>query len=546
MARDKVWQNLCEHKKQIADLKIKEEFVRDAKRYERFSLQVHDLFLDYSKQLVLPETMSLLCRLAEESEVFHKIEDMFQGKLINTTEQRAVLHTALRDDSDIPLFVEGVNVREQISAALRRIQQCVEAVRNGQWLGCSNKHIKAVVNIGIGGSDLGPAMATYALTPYTSKRLQYYFVSNIDGTSILDTLRQLDPETTLFIIASKTFTTQETLCNAKAAKDWLLKKVANPSEAILRHFIAVTAKPERALEFGIAQDNIYPFWDWVGGRFSLWSAIGLSIALAIGMDNFKQFLAGACAMDKHFRYAPYAQNMPIVLALLGIWNINFQQCNSQAIIPYEQYLQLFPSYLQQLEMESNGKCVKIDGEAVAYNTVPIIWGAVGTNGQHAFHQLLMQGTQKVSVDFIAALQSHNPVGEHHLLLLANCFAQSQALMCGKNEGEVIDELVAQGLSLQQAKLLAPHKIIAGNVPSSMILMTKLTPFNLGALLALYEHKVFVQGVIWQINSFDQWGVELGKQLAGSIAPKLRDPDADVSDLDASTRGLLEKYQRLKS
>lgn len=542
MKKAKFWKVLSEHKKQIADLSVAEEFVKDSKRNEKLSLVVGDLFLDYSKQLVIPETMSILCAMTKESEVLQKIEDMFQGKTINITEQRAVLHTALRDDSTEPLFVDGVDIRGQIHDVLARVKHCVEAVQDGGWLGFSQKPIKAVVNIGIGGSDLGPAMATYALTPYSSSQLKHYFVSNIDGTDIADTLRSLDPETTIFIIASKTFTTQETLCNAKVAKDWLLNTADNPSEAILRHFIAVTAKPERALEFGIAKDNIYPFWDWVGGRFSLWSAIGLSIAIAIGMDNFKQFLAGACAMDKHFRHASCEQNMPIILAMLGIWNIDFNQFNAQAVIPYEQYLQLLPSYLQQLEMESNGKRVKTNGELVDCNTAPIIWGSVGTNGQHAFHQLLMQGTQKVPVDFIAALQSHNPVGEHHLLLMANCFAQSRALMCGKNENEVMRELLAQGLSLEQAKSLAPHKVIPGNVPSNTILMSKLTPFNLGALLALYEHKVFVQGIIWQINSFDQWGVELGKQLAGTIAPKLRDSHADISNLDASTRGLIERYR----
>lgn len=614
--KNNVWQLLVAHKAKLANLKLKSLFIQDnlpdntKPRFDTFSLEAAELFLDYSKQRVLPETMSLLLQLAESVDIAAKRDAMFSGATINSTEQRAVLHTALRDPSARAVIVDGVNIKPLICTAMQRVERCVTEVRSGVWQGYSNQSIKAIVNIGIGGSDLGPAMATAALSPYTMRELEYYFVSNIDAAHINETLRRLDPATTLFIVASKTFTTQETLCNALTAKKWLLDSVAaaaptnasanvNQSadaqnaisaaeRAVLRHFIAVTAKPERARAFGIEEENIYPFWDWVGGRYSLWSAIGLSLAIAIGMENFKALLAGAHAMDNHFQNAPYATNMPVIMALLGIWNINFWHNATYAVIPYSQYLNLLPFYLQQLEMESNGKHVRLDGAAVNYATAPITWGAVGTNGQHAFHQLLMQGTQTVPVDFIVAARSNNDVGDHHTLLVANCLAQSQALMQGRSAAEAFDEICMQQerdsqasrgsdttgragngsagkvMSAAEARQLAEHKAIAGDVPSSTIMLPQLTPRALGALLALYEHKTFVQGVIWDINSFDQWGVELGKQLANKIATKMglgdvkhkdensKDGDGnsailgyDDASIDSSTRGLMQRFYKLR-
>lgn len=529
-------QNLLQHQQEISPRNIIDLFSADKKRFEKFSLEAAGLFLDYSKNKITSETLTLLLALANKANLRNKIEDMFSGKPINITENRAVLHTALRDPKN--------KAHPEIQQVLQQMEHCVNAIRNGNWRGFSKQKITAIVNIGIGGSDLGPAMATKALTPYSSMERESYFVSNVDSTNIAETLKKLNPETTLFIVASKTFTTQETLCNAVTAKEWLLSQ-AKSETAIEKHFIAVTAKPERAKEFGILKENIFPFWDWVGGRFSMWGAIGLAIAIAIGMDNFKELLAGAHAMDEHFRKSEFKQNMPVILALLGIWNTNFFNIKTQAIIPYDQYLELLPAYLQQLEMESNGKSVSLDGKKLTYATAPVIWGAVGTNGQHAFHQLLLQGTQIIPVDFIIAANTHNPIGDHHLLLMANCLAQSQALMRGKNREEVFAELIKQGLTDDEAKKLTPHKIIPGNVPNNTIMMQQLTPATLGALLALYEHKVFVQGVIWNINSFDQWGVELGKQIANSIIPNLADQNKPLN-FDSSTNGLIKKYFALKN
>jgi glucose-6-phosphate isomerase len=540
MSKNDIWQLLAAEKSKLASLPVKDLFVTDAARFNKFSLETTGLFLDYSKQRVLPETLNLLCQLAQEADVGGARNAMFSGQIINATEQRAVLHTALRDVGDKSVVVDGVDVKSLIREVFARMEQCTKMVRDGKWLGYDGRPIKAIVNIGIGGSDLGPAMAVAALTPYTLRHLDYYFVSNIDATHISEVLRKCDPATTLFIVASKTFTTQETLHNATTAKKWVLQNADNADYAIQRHFIAVTAKPDRAQEFGISAANIYPFWDWVGGRYSIWSAIGLSLALAVGMDNFRDFLVGAHAMDEHFKQQPLATNMPVIMALLGVWNIDFWQTATQAVIAYDQYLHLLPAYLQQLDMESNGKRVRVDGSNVTCPTAPVLWGGVGTNGQHAYHQLLLQGTQIVPVDFIIAAQSHNDIGDHHSLLVANCFAQSQALMCGKNQEEVMAELLAQGLSDVDAKKLAPHKIILGNVPSNTIMLSKLTPHTLGALLALYEHKVFVQGIIWGINSFDQWGVELGKQLANKIAPQLRKGKLEET-LDSSTAGLIKRY-----
>jgi len=551
--------SLTSHCAQLARLHLKDLFAQDPMRFHHFSLAAAGLFLDYSKQRILPETLRLLCQLVSWVDLAAKRDAMFSGVAINSTEQRAVLHTALRDASKRAVFVNGEgigigeNVKPLIHKTLQLLEQLVSDIRCGVWCGFSGEPIKAVVNIGIGGSDLGPAMATAALTPYTSRELECYFVSNIDPAHISGVLRRLNPATTLFIVASKTFTTQETLCNAVIAKQWLLSSVdaaicdVKFADLIMRrHFIAVTAKVDRASAFGIVSENIYPFWDWVGGRYSLWSAIGLSVAIAVGMENFRALLAGAYAMDVHFQTMPYHQNMPVIMALIDIWNINFLKTTTRAVIPYDQSLSLLPAYLQQLEMESNGKHVRLDGEVVDYATASVIWGATGTNGQHAFHQLLMQGTQTVPVDFIAVAQGHDEIVDHRLLLFANCLAQSRALMCGRSKEEVIVELCSQGMSVVEANKLAPHKVIDGNVPSNTIMLDKLTPFTLGALLALYEHKVFVQGVLWNINSFDQWGVELGKNLATNLAEQLRDINhCGIAEVDASTYGLMARFRSFK-
>jgi len=518
-----IWQKLNNHYQQIVNIHMRDLFKEDPNRADKFSITLGDVFFDYSKNRITTDTINLLCELAKEIDLSKHIEQMFSGQIINTTEQRAVLHTALRNPQSAPILVNGEDIMPEVRMSLNKMLESAENIRQGKWTD--------IVNIGIGGSDLGPAMATNALIPYAANHIKCHFVSNVDGTHISETLKYLNPETTLFIIASKTFTTQETLCNANTAKEWLLQK-AKAKNIIQNHLIAVTAKPQNAIEFGIDKNNIFPFWDWVGGRYSLWSAIGLSIAIAIGAENFQQFLAGAHTMDEHFRHTPFVKNIPIIMALLGIWNINFFNTKTHAILPYDQYLHLLPAYLQQLEMESNGKHVDINGDSVDYATDPIIWGSVGTNGQHAFHQLLMQGTQTVPADFILPLHSHNPIGQHHTLLYANCLAQSQALMQGRTEQQVINE--------NTAKELAPHKVIPGNVPSNTILINKITPYTLGSLIALYEHKVFVQGIVWGINSFDQWGVELGKQLAKNITPNLQDPQ-NIGDFDSSTRGLIKRY-----
>lgn len=535
----KIWKQLEEHYQEFSTLNMRDFFAKDLERSQKFSLEAAGLFLDYSKNNITSKTMDLLLQLANEVNLDGKIEAMFAGKIINATEHRAVLHTALRNPKNDLINIEGINVMPEIHAALKLMLKCAEQIRDGKWLGFSGKKITDVVNIGIGGSDLGPAMVVNALLPYKINTINCHFVSNVDGSHISETLKCLNPETTLFIIASKTFTTQETLCNANTAKEWLEQK-ALAKKASLRHFIAVTAKPQKAEEFGIAKQNIFPFWDWVGGRYSLWSAIGLSIAIAIGSENFKAFLAGAHDMDNHFRTAPFTNNMPVIMALISIWYINFLNTKSSAILPYDQYLSLLPSYLQQLEMESNGKSVNINGIQLNYPTSPIIWGGVGTNGQHAFHQLLLQGTQKVPIDFIIPINSHNPVGAHHLYLFANCLAQSQALMYGKTIEEAEQELITNGMDKVQAKKLAPHKVIAGNNPSNTILIKKITPQTLGALIALYEHKVLVQGIIWDINSFDQWGVELGKQLAQKIIPQLQENNRKILS-DSSTTSLIQFY-----
>jgi glucose-6-phosphate isomerase len=525
----------------MATAQMRDLFAADPGRFERFSILWEDMIVEYSKHRITTETMSLLLSLARESDVASWRDRMFAGERINFTEGRAVLHTALRNRSDRPVTVDGVDVMPGVRKVLSHMREFSDAVRSGDWRGCTGKKITDIVNIGIGGSDLGPVMVTEALKPYAAPGLRTHFVSNVDGTHIAETLKPLAPDRTLFIIASKTFTTQETIANARTAREWFLREVQDEG-AIARHFVALSTNEKEAVKFGIDRSNMFEFWDWVGGRYSLWSAIGLSIAVAIGMDNFEELLAGAYAMDEHFRTAPPERNIPVILALLGIWYNNFFGAATHAILPYDQYLHRFPAYFQQGDMESNGKRTSREGETVDYTTGPVIWGEPGTNGQHAFYQLIHQGTRLIPVDFIAPLQSHNPVGDHHVLLLSNVFAQAEALMKGKTADEVRPELVAAGMKGEALERLLPHKVFEGNRPSTTILLHKITPASLGKLVALYEHKIFVQGIIWNINSFDQWGVELGKQLAGKILPELSSP-ATVTTHDSSTRGLINYYKK---
>ena len=535
------WKALRDHHASMATAQMRDLFAADPGRFERFSILWEDMIVDYSKHRITTETMSLLLSLARESDVASWRDRMFAGERINFTEGRAVLHTALRNRSDRPVTVDGVDVMPGVRKVLSHMREFSDAVRSGDWRGCTGKKITDIVNIGIGGSDLGPVMVTEALKPYAAPGLRTHFVSNVDGTHIAETLKPLAPDRTLFIIASKTFTTQETIANARTAREWFLREVQDEG-AIARHFVALSTNEKEAVKFGIDRSNMFEFWDCVGGRYSLWSAIGLSIAVAIGMDNFEELLAGAYAMDEHFRTAPPERNIPVILALLGIWYNNFFGAATHAILPYDQYLHRFPAYFQQGDMESNGKRTSREGETVDYTTGPVIWGEPGTNGQHAFYQLIHQGTRLIPVDFIAPLQSHNPVGDHHVLLLSNVFAQAEALMKGKTADEVRPELVAAGMKGEALERLLPHKVFEGNRPSTTILLHKITPASLGKLVALYEHKIFVQGIIWNINSFDQWGVELGKQLAGKILPELSSP-ATVTTHDSSTRGLINYYKK---
>lgn len=538
------WQHL-QHHAHTTEFNLRQMFQTDPLRAERYSLTLGPVFLDFSKNYLLPETLTLLHNLAIEANLPERIQAMFQGEAINITEHRAVLHTALRADPPTTVEIDHKPIGPKITAVLQQMRQFTEAVRTGQWRGTTGKTITDVVNIGIGGSDLGPVMVTEALKPYQSATLKVHFVSNIDGTAIDNTLKLLNPETTLFIIASKTFTTQETLTNATTAKAWLLHNL--PQAVIAQHFVALSTNIQAASEFGIDPHNCFEFWDWVGGRYSLWSAVGLSIALAIGMDRFMELLAGAREMDQHFRTAPLLHNMPVILGLLGIWYNNFYHAHSQAIIPYDQSLHRFPAYLQQADMESNGKQTTLAGHKTAYQTGAVVWGEPGTNGQHAFFQLLHQGTALIPVDFILPLQPHHPLTHHHQILAANCFAQSEALMRGKTEREAQQELHAQGLPAEEIAALLPHKIFPGNRPSNTILLTQLTPASLGALIALYEHKIFVQGVIWNVNSFDQWGVELGKQLAKPILAEIRGQDtpqaAPALPHDGSTLQLIQHFRQ---
>ncbi len=522
---------------ELAKISMRQLFDQDSRRFEKYSRRLDDLLFDFSKQRIDDETLDLLLQLAKERQVEDWRERMFAGDKINSTEQRAVLHVALRNRSNRPIEFDGQDVMPQVRKVLQKMRAFVQRVHSGDWRGFTGERITDVVNIGIGGSDLGPVMVSEALRPYWQPGIQLHFVSNVDATQLVEALKKLRPETTLFCVASKTFTTQETMTNARSARRWLLDALGDQA-AVARHFVAMSTNQKGVVDFGIDGDNMFEFWDWVGGRYSLWSAIGLSIALAIGMDHFEALLQGAFDVDEHFRSAPLKDNIPVLMALLGIWNSNFWAAHTQAILPYDQYLHRFAAYLQQADMESNGKRVDRDGQPLGdYQTGPIVWGEPGTNGQHAFYQLIHQGTRLIPVDFLAAAQSHNDLGEHHRILLANFLAQGEALMRGKSESEARAELQQAGLDESAIAALLPHKVFPGNRPSSSLVYRKLDPHSLGRLIALYEHKIFVQGIIWNINSFDQWGVELGKQLAKVILPELQGEPADVTH-DSSTQGLL--------
>ncbi len=530
------WARLLEQKEKLSHTHMRELFIADPKRFSRFSLRTGAILFDYSKNIINEKVIAELISLARECDLQNQIERMFNGEMINSSEARSVLHTALRNRGVCSVYVHGQDVMPDVANVLQKIRCFVNQIKSGSWTGHTGKPITDIVNIGIGGSDLGPAMTTHALKPYAQKNLRAHFVSNVDGTHITDVLQQVDFETTLFVVVSKTFTTQETLSNALTARQWLLDQCADGT-AIAKHFVAVSSNQKQVSDFGIDPDNMFEFWDWVGGRFSLWSAVGLSLAIMIGMDRFEEMLEGGYEMDQHFRNAPFEQNMPVILALLGIWYRNFFACTSQVIAPYDQYLLRFPAYLQQLEMESNGKSVDRNGQQVTYPTCPVIWGEPGTNGQHAFFQLLHQGTDIIPVDFIVPRQSHHAIGDHHRLLLSNCLSQSEALMRGKTLAEATEELQAQGLNEERIDALVAYKTFAGNRPSNTLLLDIIDPKTLGSMIALYEHKVFVQGVIWGVNSFDQWGVELGKQLAKTVANEL-EAGLLVSSHDSSTNGLL--------
>ncbi|MFK7855711.1 MAG: glucose-6-phosphate isomerase [Granulosicoccus sp.] len=538
------WNDLADHYEQIKSISLRELFAEDDQRFEKYQLNAAGIFLDYSKNHINEGTCAKLVALAEQCNVKTKIAGMFSGDTVNPTEQRPALHTALRYRGDQPIMVEGENVVPAVRGVLDRMRNFSDQVRDGSWTGYSGKAITDVVNIGIGGSDLGPLMAVEALAPFAHERLNIHFVSNVDGSHLVSSLKKVNPETTLFIVASKTFTTQETLSNAHSARAWFLESSATESD-ISRHFVALSTNAEAVQAFGIDTQNMFGFWDWVGGRYSLWSAIGLSLVLSIGMDRFEQFLQGAHDMDQHAQTAPTSSNMPVMLALLTVWYNNFWQAHSHLIAPYDQYLHRFPAYLQQLTMESNGKSVHVDGSEVSTATGPIVWGEPGTNGQHAYFQLLHQGTHLIPTDFIMALQSLNPLGEHQDLLMANCFAQSEALMMGKTADELEQEMRKAGASDEEVASLAGHRSFPGNRPSNTLLVRQLTPHTLGALIALYEHKVFVEAAIWDINPFDQWGVELGKQLAKSIHAEIKQATT-VKGHDASTNGLINRALNLKN
>ncbi len=538
------WLALKEHHRVMTDVAMRDLFAQDPDRFSRFSLRLGDILFDYAKNRITTETMDLLVELAQQCQLDQAIEAMFSGQKINVTENRAVLHVALRNRSNRTITVDGHDVMPAVNAVLHKMRGFSEQVRSGAWRGYSGERIRHVVNIGIGGSDLGPKMVTKALTPYVTPDIRFHFVSNVDGSDIAETLKAVDPATTLFLVASKTFTTQETMANAHTARAWFLA-TAQDEAAVAKHFVAISTNRTKVVEFGIDPANMFEFWDWVGGRYSLWSAIGLSIVLAIGMDRFEELLAGAHAADNHFRSTPFAQNIPVVMALLGIWYNNFFGAESTAILPYDEYMALFPAYFQQGDMESNGKWVTRDGQVVDYATGPIVWGQPGTNGQHAFYQLIHQGTKLIPCDFIAPARSHNPLGNHHAMLISNFLAQTEALMKGKTDAETRAELIAQGVTGEQLARLTAAKMFPGNRPTNSFLVNAITPATLGALIALYEHKIFTQGVIWHINSFDQMGVELGKQLANVILPELAGEDV-VTAHDASTNGLIAAFKAMRS
>ncbi|MEX0605028.1 MAG: glucose-6-phosphate isomerase [Marinobacter sp.] len=535
------WQALIEHQARMQDTHMRDLFKQDPQRFSRYVLQTAGFTLDYSKNLITEESLELLFKLAKSCNLPERMESMFRGERVNVTEGRPALHTALRNQTNDSIEVDGKDIMPEVRSTLARMEEFVWRVHSTQWRGFTNKPFTDVVSIGIGGSFLGPKLVSAALKPYWSGHLSCHYVANIDGTHISEVLRDLDPDTTLFLIQSKSFRTQETLENTDVARQWFLQN-GGSQDGISKHFVAVTANTPDAVKFGIKEENIFPMWDWVGGRYSLWSAIGLPTALTIGMDNFRALLAGAYKMDQHFRTAPLEQNLPVILGLLGVWYGNFWGADAHAILPYDHYLRGLPAHLQQLDMESNGKCVTQAGEPIDYQTGPIIWGGAGANGQHAYHQLLHQGTKLSPADFIIPLQTHNPIGNHHAILFANCLSQTQALMQGKNEEEARAELKAEGVALADVNLLAPHKVIPGNKPSNTLIFERTTPESVGALVALYEHRTFVQGVIWDVDSFDQWGVELGKQLGKGILDQLMAPTLEGGKTDSSTAGLIQLYR----
>jgi len=538
----RAWGDLAQHFEKIKDKHMKDLFAQDGQRFAKFSLPFETMLVDYSKNRITEETLSLLLSLAEETGLTQAREAMFSGEKINETENRAVLHTALRNRENTPVMVDGKDVMPDVNAVLKQMKTFSENLLSGRWTGYSGEAITDLVNIGIGGSDLGPVMVTEALRPY-GRRIRPHFVSNVDGTHLIEVLRQIKPQTTLFIIASKTFTTQETMTNAHSARQWFLETAGDQTH-VAKHFVAVSTNRKEVEQFGIDPANMFGFWDWVGGRYSLWSAIGLSIACTIGFDHFQALLEGAHAMDTHFRDTPLEKNIPVILALIGIWYNNFFGTETEAILPYDQYLHRFAAYFQQGNMESNGKYVDRTGHPVIHQTGPIVWGEPGTNGQHAFYQLIHQGTKLIPCDFIAPAQTHNPLGDHHIKLLSNFFAQTEALMKGKSADEVTSKLKQDGKTDEEIKALLPFKVFQGNRPTNSILIEKITPRALGSLIAMYEHKIFCQGIIWNIFSFDQWGVELGKQLAKAILPSLAD-DREVTNHDTSTNGLINAYKSMR-
>lgn len=539
----KAYQSLQSHFEQMKNVQMKDLFAQDAQRFDKFSMEFNDILFDYSKNIITEETLKLLIELAKEQKVDAWRTKMYTGEKINFTEKRAVLHIALRNRSNKPIMVDGRDVMPDVNRVLQQMKDFCSKIHTGAWKGYTGKAITDVINIGIGGSDLGPVMVTEALKPYAKPGINVHFVSNVDGTHIAETLKKVNPETALFIIASKTFTTQETIANAETAKAWFLKS-AKDEKAVAKHFVALSTNAKAVAAFGIDTANMFEFWDWVGGRYSLWSAIGLSIALYIGFDNFEELLRGAHEADIHFAEADWHKNIPVIMALLGVWYNNFFGAHSYALLPYDQYMHRFAAYFQQGDMESNGKFVTREGHEVNYQTGPIIWGEPGTNGQHAFYQLIHQGTKLIPCDFLAPAQTHNALGEHHKMLLSNFFAQTEALMKGKTAEEAKAELEKSGITGEELTALLPHKVFKGNRPTNSVMFKKLTPKTLGCLIALYEHKIFVQGIIWEINSFDQWGVELGKQLAKVILPELEGLNA-ITTHDSSTNGLINWWKKNK-